>query len=133
MNKCINCAYFLNCENASEENACDNYKFIRKNIEKEETKSQIERLIEIKNLEREIADIFYKMCPSVPPQTLATEVRQTLDNFKNLEKLYENNSNKRKNIFSIDSLEYMKNIDIPSTIKEQKMLDDNYKHTPRIN
>ena len=33
MNKCINCAYFLNCENANEENACDRYKFIRKNIE----------------------------------------------------------------------------------------------------
>lgn len=33
MNKCISCAYFLNCENANEENACEKYKFIRKNIE----------------------------------------------------------------------------------------------------
>lgn len=33
MNKCINCAYFLNCKNANEENACKKYKFIRKNIE----------------------------------------------------------------------------------------------------
>lgn len=88
MNKCIDCAYFLNCENANEENACDNYKFIRKNIEKEETKSQIERLIEIKNIEREIADLFYKMCPNVPPQTLATAVRQTIEGYRNLEYLY---------------------------------------------
>ena len=36
MNKCINCAYFLNCKNANEENACDKYKFIRKEIIKNE-------------------------------------------------------------------------------------------------
>lgn len=33
MNKCINCAYFLNCKNANEKNACEDYKYIRKNIE----------------------------------------------------------------------------------------------------
>ena len=36
MNKCINCAYFLNCENANEEQICEKYKFIRKEITKNE-------------------------------------------------------------------------------------------------
>ena len=36
MNKCINCAYFLNCENANEEQTCEKYKFIRKEIIKNE-------------------------------------------------------------------------------------------------
>lgn len=88
MNKCVDCAYFLNCEKANEEKACEKYKFIRKNIEKEETKSQIEQLIEIKNIERKIADLFYKMCPNVPPQALAIAVRQTIENFKELNNLY---------------------------------------------
>ena len=33
MNKCINCAYFLNCKKTNEENTCKKYKFIRKNVE----------------------------------------------------------------------------------------------------
>lgn len=93
MNKCVDCAYFLNCEKANEEKACEKYKFIRKNIEKEETKSQIEQLIEIKNIERQIADLFYKMCPNVPPQTLASTVMETINNFKELDKLYRRNEN----------------------------------------
>lgn len=36
MNKCINCAYFLNCKNADEENTCEKYKFIRKEIKRNE-------------------------------------------------------------------------------------------------
>lgn len=147
MNKCINCAYFLNCENANEENACDNYKFIRKNIEKEETKSQIERLIEIKNIEREIADLFYKMCPKVPPQTLAIAVRQTIENFKDLNNLY--NPKTKTEIVKrdykdniVDSLKYaiegMKKINKdtiigkPDTVTDIKLMQEYENHIPRI-
>ena len=56
--------------------------------EKERLQSALEKEIERKNLEREIADIFYKMCPSVPPQMLATAVRQTIEGYRNLEYLY---------------------------------------------
>lgn len=56
--------------------------------EKEKLQSAIEKEIERKNLEREIADIFYKMCPNVPPQMLATAVRQTIEGYRNLEYLY---------------------------------------------
>ena len=126
MNKCINCAYFLNCENANEEEACKKYKFIRKNIEKEETKSQIEKLIEEKNKERQIADLFYKMCPNVPPQLLASIVIETINNFRELNKLYS-----KKVSIKIDS-EKIGMLDIPSVIKEQKMYNDNYKNTPKI-
>lgn len=103
MDKCIDCAYFLNCKKANEEKVCEKYKFIRKNInigvrknikEKEKIKSQIERLIEEKNIEREVADLFYKMCSNVPPQTLAMAVRQTIENFRELDKLYDPNIKK---------------------------------------
>lgn len=56
--------------------------------EKEKLQSALEKEIERKNLEREIADIFYKLCPSVPPQMLATAVRQTIEGYRNLEYLY---------------------------------------------
>ena len=56
--------------------------------EKEMLQSALEKEIERKNLEREIADIFYKMCPNVPPQMLATAVRQTIEGYRNLEYLY---------------------------------------------
>ena len=39
--------------------------------------------------------MFYKLCPHVPPQLLATTVMQTLDNFKNLERIYIGGNNKR--------------------------------------
>ena len=132
MNKCINCAYFLNCENASEENACDNYKFIIKNIEKEETKSQIERLIEIKNLEREIADIFYKLCPSVPPQTLATAVRQTIEGYRILEYLYRTDRIPEKELKRAIELEEEKR-KIEKLSKETKISKEEIeKHITRI-
>lgn len=56
--------------------------------EKERLQNALEKEIERKNLEREIADIFYKMCPNVPPQMLATAVRQTIEGYRNLEYLY---------------------------------------------
>lgn len=131
MNKCINCAYFLNCENANEENTCNKYKFIRKNIKRsksvaEDTKSQIEQLIEIKNIERQIADLFYRMCPNVPPQLLASTVIETINNFRELNKLYG-----KKVSIKIDG-EKIGMLNIPSVIKEQKMYNDNYKNTPKI-
>lgn len=90
----------------------------------EETKSQIEKIIEIKNKEREIADLFYELCPHVPPQILGLTVRQTIENFKELENLYNPN---------IETKLYKQKVQkIPSVIKEQKMLDDNYLNIPRI-
>lgn len=126
MNKCVDCAYFLNCEKANEENVCEKYKFIRKKIEKEETKSQIEKLIEEKNIERQIADLFYKMCPNVPPQTLAIAVRQTIENFKKLDSLYNPKIEIKMKLYN------QKAEEISSVMKEQKMLDDNYFHIPKI-
>ena len=139
MNKCINCAYFLNCENANEEEACKKYKFIRKNIEKEETKSQIKQMIEIKNIERQIADLFYKMCPNVPPQTLAITVRQTIENFKELDSLYNPKIKKDYKANAIDSLKYIEGmlskdtiIGKPETATEIKIMQEYENHIPRI-
>lgn len=140
MNKCINCAYFLNCENANEEEACKKYKFIRKNIEKEETKSQIKQIIEIKNIERQIADLFYKMCPNVPPQTLAISVRQTIENFKELNSLYNPNIKKDYKEDMVDSLRYAIEgmlskdtiIGKPETATEIKIMQEYENHIPRI-
>ena len=56
--------------------------------EEKKLQSALEQEVERKNLEREIADIFYKLCPSVPPQMLATAVRQTIEGYRNLEYLY---------------------------------------------
>lgn len=111
--------------------------------EKEKLQSAIEKEIERKNLEREIADIFYKMCPSVPPQILGLTVRQTIENFKELENLYNPNIKKDYKSNAIDSIKYANELmlskdtiigkpEIPSVIKEQKMLDDNYLNIPRI-
>ena len=33
MKKCIDCAYFLNCKKANEEEVCKKYRYIQKNIE----------------------------------------------------------------------------------------------------
>lgn len=54
----------------------------------EEVAEELSKVIKRKNLERELGEIFYKMCPNVPPQTLAINVRQTIDNFKILDELY---------------------------------------------
>ena len=51
-------------------------------------KSDIERMIEMKNRERQIVDLFYQMCPSVPPQLLASTVIETIENFRQLQNLY---------------------------------------------
>lgn len=51
-------------------------------------KSDIERMIEMKNRERQIADLFYQMCPSVPPQLLASTVRATIENLKKIQDIY---------------------------------------------
>ena len=42
MKKCIDCAYFLNCKKANEEEVCEKYRYIQKNIE---IKEGIENLI----------------------------------------------------------------------------------------
>lgn len=54
----------------------------------EEFEEKLSKVITRKNLERELGEIFYKMCPNVPPQTLATSVRQTIDNFRILDDFY---------------------------------------------
>ena len=54
----------------------------------EEFAEELSKIIKRKNLERELGEIFYKMCPNVPPQTLATSVRQTIDNFRILDDFY---------------------------------------------
>lgn len=54
----------------------------------EEVAEELSKVIKIKNLERELGEIFYKMCPNVPPQTLAINVRQTIDNFRILDDFY---------------------------------------------
>lgn len=139
MNKCVDCAYFLNCEKANEENVCEKYKFIRKNIEKEETKSQIKQIIEIKNIERQIADLFYKMCPNVPPQTLAITVRQTIENFKELNSLYNLKIKKDYKDNIVDRLKYIEGmlskdtiIEKPETATEIKIMQEYENHIPRI-
>ena len=148
MNKCINCAYFLNCENANEENTCNKYKFIRKNIKRsksmeEDTKRQIEQLIEIKNIERQIADLFYRMCPNVPPQLLASTVMQTIGNFKELDSLYNPKIEIKVRKYKDDaanSLRYFSEgilskdtiIGKPETATEIKLLQEYENHIPRI-
>lgn len=54
----------------------------------EEFAEELSKVITRKNLERELAEIFYKMCPNVPPQILAINVRRTIDNFKILDDFY---------------------------------------------
>lgn len=118
---------------------------------KDEINELLKQTIERKDTERQIADLFYKLCPHVPPQLLASTVMQTLDNFSSLEKMYIS-GNKERNAGddAADAIRYAVECslnpelfkcsyqqslipdDIPSTIKEQKMLDDNYKHLPRI-
>lgn len=143
MKKCIDCAYFLNCEKANEEGACEKYRYIRKNIE---IKEGIENLIAEKNKEREIADLFYKICPNVPPQILASAVRETIDNFKRLNNLYNTKTKEErividyKNDHAIDSLKYAiegmlsKNTIIvkPETATEIKSMQEYESHIPKI-
>lgn len=143
MKKCIDCAYFLNCKKANEEEVCEKYRYIQKNIE---IKEGIENLIAEKNKEREIADLFYKICPNVPPQILASTVRQTIENFKRLDNLYNTKTKEErividyKNDYAIDSLKYAiegmlsKNTIIvkPETATEIKSMQEYESHTPKI-
>ena len=121
MNKCVDCAYFLNCKDANEEKVCEKYRYIRKNIE---IKEEIANMIKEKSIEMQIADLFYKMCPNVPPQLLASTVMQTIGNFKELDSLY--NPKIKMKLYN------QKAEEISSVMKEQKMLDDNYLHIPKI-
>lgn len=65
------------------------------NKKEDEIHDLLKQTIARKDIERQIADLFYKLCPHVPPQLLATTVMQTLDNFKNLERIYIGCNNKR--------------------------------------
>lgn len=65
------------------------------NKKEDEIHDLLKQTIARKDIERQIADLFYKLCPDVPPQLLATTVIQTLDNFKNLERIYIGSNNKR--------------------------------------
>lgn len=65
------------------------------NRKEDEIHDLLKQTIARKDIERQIADLFYKLCPHVPPQLLAATVMQTLDNFKNLEKMYIGGNNKR--------------------------------------
>ena len=121
MNKCVDCAYFLNCKDANEEKVCEKYRYVRKNIE---IKEEIANMIKEKNIEMQIADLFYKMCPNVPAQLLASTVMQTIGNFKELDSLY--NPKIKMKLYN------QKAEEISSVMKEQKMLDDNYLHIPKI-
>lgn len=108
--------------------------------EKEKLQSAIEKEIERKNLEKEIADIFYKMCPNVPPQMLATAVRQTIENFRELDKIYNPKIKKDYKANAIDSLKYANELILskdtiigkPETATEIKMFYENENHIPRI-
>lgn len=113
MKKCIDCAYFLNCEKANEEKVCEKYRYVRKNIE---IKEEIANMIKEKSIEMQIADLFYKMCPNVPPQLLASTVRKTIDNFKELDSLYNPNIKKEYKANAIDSLKYIEGILSKNTI-----------------
>lgn len=53
----------------------------------EEVAEELSKVIKRKNLERELGEIFYKICPNVPPKILAINVRQTIDNFRILDEL----------------------------------------------
>lgn len=121
MNKCVDCAYFLNCKDANEEKVCERYRYLRKNIE---IKEEIANMIKEKSIEMQIADLFYKMCPNVPPQLLASTVMQTIGNFKEIDSLY--NPKIKMKLYN------QKAEEISSVMKEQKMLDDNYLHIPKI-
>lgn len=65
------------------------------NKKEDEIHDLLKQTIARKDIERQIADLFYKLCPHIPPQLLATTVMQTLENFKNLEKMYIGGSTER--------------------------------------
>lgn len=58
------------------------------NKKEDEIHDLLKQTIARKDIERQIADLFYKLCPHVPPQMLATAVRQTIEGYRNLEYLY---------------------------------------------
>lgn len=136
MNKCVDCAYFLNCKDANEEKVCEKYRYIRKNIE---IKEEIANMIKEKNIEMQIADLFYKMCPNVPPQLLASTVMQTIGNFKELDSLYNPNIKKDYKYNAIDSLKCIEGIlskdtiiGKPETATEIKLMQEYESYIPRI-
>lgn len=136
MNKCVDCAYFLNCKDANEEKVCERYRYLRKNIE---IKEEIANMIKEKSIEMQIADLFYKMCPNVPPQLLASTVMQTIGNFKEIDSLYNPNIKKYYKYNAIDSLKCIEEIlskntiiGKPETATEIKSMQEYESHIPRI-
>lgn len=140
MNKCVDCAYFLNCKDANEEKVCEKYRYIRKNIE---IKEEIANMIKEKSIEMQIADLFYKMCPNVPPQLLASTVMQTIGNFKELDSLYNSKIEIKVRKYKDDaanSLKYFYEgilskdtiIGKPETATEIKSIQEYENHIPRI-
>ena len=140
MNKCVDCAYFLNCEKANEEKVCEKYRYVRKNIE---IKEEIANMIKEKSIEMQIADLFYKMCPNVPPQLLASTVMQTIGNFKELDSLYNPKIEIKVRKYKDDaanSLRYFSEgilskdtiIGKPETATEIKSMQEYESHIPRI-
>lgn len=146
MEKCINCVYFFSCEKANEERICEKYKFERKEVQKKKVEKGIMNAIEKESKKMQIANLFYEICPHVPPQILATTVNQTMKNFEELEQLYSpNHKAVVKRDYSddrIDSLRYaieeMKKlskdtiIGKPETATEIKLMQEYENHIPRI-
>lgn len=100
--------------------------------EKERLQNALEKEIERKNLEREIADIFYKLCPSVQPQMLATAVRQTIEGYRILEYLYRTDRIPEKELKRAIELEEEKR-KIEKLSKETKISKEEIeKHITRI-
>lgn len=100
------------------------------NKKEDEIHDLLKQTIARKDIERQIADLFYKLCPHVPPQLLATTVMQTLDNFKNLENIYIGGNNKRDcRDDAADALRYA--VEIAKRIEEE-MKRSFETHIPRI-
>lgn len=110
------------------------------NKKEDEIHDLLKQTIARKDIERQIADLFYKLCPHVPPQLLAATVMQTLDNFKELENLYNSNIKKDYKSNAIDSIKYANELMLskdtiigkPESATEIKMFYENENHIPRI-
>lgn len=110
------------------------------NRKEDEIHDLLKQTIARKDIERQIADLFYKLCPHVPPQLLATAVRQTIENFRELDKIYNPKIKKDYKANAIDSLKYANELILskdtiigkPETATEIKMFYENENHIPRI-
>lgn len=110
------------------------------NKKEDEIHDLLKQTIARKDIERQIADLFYKLCPHVPPQILGLTVRQTIENFKELENLYNSNIKKDYKSNAIDSIKYANELMLskdtiigkPQSATEIKMFYENENHIPRI-